>query len=130
MIPKRYQLTYTETSHVKLNRLVDAGYNIRDVLNAGIILFYKASLEDRGKAHMEAYNQLKVELKEAIESIQQIAKTVNYEILDKADAEMLNRLREVLGGDPEQSAAAAAEAAQNAERAAKARPGKHGHRTA
>lgn len=98
MIAKRYQLYLSDAAHRVLNDLIENGHNIRDVLNSGVIMYKKASHEERGVAHMEAYGQPKKEIQEAIKTIQQ-AQTINYEMLSPEDAAFVKRIRQMLGPD-------------------------------
>lgn len=130
MIPAKYQLSYTEASRIAMNDLVGVGYNIRDVLNSGIILFKKASLEERGMALMESASRPKKDLQRALDVIFD----TNIELLSDEDAALVKQLRQILGPiSPEQirrSAAAAHADVDAAESASKARKDKRDHRIA
>lgn len=62
MAKKRYQLTLTDTTHRLVCSLEQRGHNVRDILNAGIVLYDQADNAQKAKAHMTAYNNLPEEV--------------------------------------------------------------------
>lgn len=82
----------SDGAHRVMNDLVDAGHNIRDVLNAGIVLFKKASREERGLAHMEAYSRPQEDVRQLVKAIE----TVDLSRLEAPEKETMQRLRDAL----------------------------------
>jgi len=73
MAEKRYQLTFTETTHKLIGSLLKYGHNIRDILNAGIVLYDQADRPTRAMAEMRANANLDEEiddLKRRLEIVQ------------------------------------------------------------
>jgi len=99
MIPKKYQLTYTDATHIEMDRLVSHGHNIRDVLNAGIMLFKKATHQERGIAHMEAYSQPQKDFQEALDVILE----TNIDLLNPEHAKIAQTVRNLCLADHAQS---------------------------
>ena len=62
MKSKKYSLTLTEETFEVLNSLEREGYNLRTVLNAGVILFDEADLGERGRSSLIASSKLVQEL--------------------------------------------------------------------
>jgi hypothetical protein len=64
MAQKRYQLTFTDTSHTLINSLERRGFSVRDILNAGVVLFDEAEGLTRARAMMIANNDLREEVRD------------------------------------------------------------------
>ena len=103
MIAKKYGLTFTENSRYFMNLLMESGYNIRDVLNAGVIMFYKARQEDRGVALAEATGRQEPDLKALIERLNKVTADVNLKMLSSEDAALVEQIRRVFGPQSAQS---------------------------
>jgi hypothetical protein len=64
MADKRYQLTFTETSWKLIGSLIKYGHNIRDVLNAGVVLYEQSDKPTRAMAEMRANANFDEEIKD------------------------------------------------------------------
>jgi hypothetical protein len=64
MAHKKYSITFTETTHRLVCSLEKYGHNVRDIINAGIVLFDESDNPTRAKAHMRAYSNMPEEVKE------------------------------------------------------------------
>lgn len=109
MINENYNLRFTPNTRKLVSNIIEYGFSIRDILNAGIVLFYKANMDDRGRAVMESNSEGKPELDESVKQLQKVVYDINYELLNEEDARRVRQLREILG--PSAAAAAADEAA-------------------
>jgi len=101
MIDKRYQLTFTDTTQIVVDRLINHGFNIRDILNAGVILFDKAPLKERGMAIAAAKTRQKQELNDVVATLLKI----DLDYLDDDGKEKVAALRRALDPDCAESEA-------------------------
>ncbi|MCE5185065.1 MAG: hypothetical protein LLF76_02950 [Planctomycetaceae bacterium] len=126
MIGKNYKLTFTDTAHKLVCKLIGHGFNIRDILNAGVVLFDKSPLEQRGTAIAEAKTNRAQEFEDALSVILKS----NTELLSPRKAELAKAIINLVHDNAAQSAAAADEAGHAAQRAAEEQKDKRNHRTA
>lgn len=96
MAANQYTLHYTKTTKTIIERLESYGFNIRDVLNAGIILFEKANKESRGVAIAEALSQHKPELDESIERLKNVIADIRVELLSPEESQRVAKIRQLL----------------------------------
>jgi len=64
MAHKKYSITFTETTHRLVCSLEKYGHNVRDIINAGIVLFDESDNPTRARAHMRAYSNIPEEVQE------------------------------------------------------------------
>lgn len=95
MAKNRYTVYYTETTLRMIEALEKEGHQQRDVINAGIVLFFKATDEQRGSAFMTANIKPKARLENAIETILKI----DLEYLSEEDQKRVQEIRQKLGAD-------------------------------
>ena len=62
MAHKKYSITFTETTHRLICSLEKYGHNVRDIINAGIVLFDESDNPTRAHAHMRAYSNIPEEV--------------------------------------------------------------------
>ena len=94
MIARRYQVTFTDRTQCEMDRLVsDEECDIRGILNAGIMLYVKATPTERAVACMEANARPQTELQRAIDTIKKA--------VVKMDPEISQRIRAAFGPDGE-----------------------------
>lgn len=75
MPEKRYTLYFTAATKRIIDSFEKRDYRVRDVLNAGVVLFDQADIANRGQAIAIAHGMLKEEIETAI---QRIKDTVNW----------------------------------------------------
>jgi hypothetical protein len=64
MAQKRYSMTFTETTWKLVCSLEKRGNNVRDIINAGIVLFDVADTDRKWEARLRAYNNLPEDVKD------------------------------------------------------------------
>lgn len=66
MAKKRYTLYFTDMTHAIVNELETRGHKVREILNAGVILYDQADIRHRGEAVAIAHSMIKEDLLDII----------------------------------------------------------------
>ena len=77
MKSKKYSLTLTDETFATLNSLERKGYNVRNVLNAGVILFDETAPDDRGRPILTAFGKLQQELSFVEKKLERVLDWIN-----------------------------------------------------
>jgi hypothetical protein len=97
MAAEKYSLSFTKTTRTIVDRLESYGFNIRDVCNAGIILFEKANKQERGMAIAESLSQHKPELEDALKRLKNVVADIKIELLTPEDSAKVAEIRNFFG---------------------------------
>lgn len=100
MANKRYMLNFTEATHRIINALEEREYKVRDVLNAGVVLFDQASMAQRGQAQVISHGMAKEDI---ITAIGRIKQTIDWmdgikqpEAFSETERELARQLKDIL----------------------------------
>jgi len=100
MAKKRYTMHFTDVTLRMIQSLEKRGYMIRQIVNAGVVLFHQADMAKRGQATAIAHGMLKEELCDILEQIQETVEWMESikqkeEVFTREEIELAQKIKSI-----------------------------------